>query len=35
VQQFLARVAARPAVRAAMADEGLIKKAHDAAKQTA
>jgi glutathione S-transferase len=35
VQQFHARVAARPAVRAAMAEEGLIKKAHDAAKETA
>ena len=34
VQQFHARVAARPAVRAAMAEEGLIKKAHDAAKET-
>jgi glutathione S-transferase len=35
VQQFHARVVARPAVRAAMADEGLIKKAHDATKETA
>ena len=35
VQQFHARVAARPAVRAAMAEEGLIKKVHDAAKETA
>jgi len=35
VRQFVARVAARPAVHAAMADEGLIKKAPDAAKETA
>jgi glutathione S-transferase len=35
LQQFHARVAARPAVRAAMTDEGLVKKVHDAAKETA
>ena len=34
VQQFHARVAVRPAVRAAMVDEGLVKKT-DAAKATA
>ena len=35
LQQFHARIAARPAVHAVMVDEGLIKKTHDAAKATA
>jgi glutathione S-transferase len=35
VQQFHARVAARPGVRAAMVDEGLVKKTQDPAKATA
>jgi glutathione S-transferase len=35
LQQFHARIAARPAVHAAMVDEGLVKKTHDAAKAPA